>query len=246
MNFKQSNFRFLESLYGQFEYFNMTFIKMDNRFEKAYTNRYLTKNAFYRLSLGELLPHLNKIIYLDADTLCLKDLSNLYNLNFMGKIFLGKILSFKSEGPKFELNTGVLVLNLFEMRKMKIEEKVLTLLNQGFRDPVYHDQAIINIYFKKYIGFIPLEYNAFSYSINNIEYLKNITKNYDGLYSFDSIYFAQKYPSIRHFPGRPKNKIREDWHYFARKSKYFKKKSFNFSDVFDRSLFKKNKYFLYL
>ena len=236
MDFKKSNFRFFESLYGQFEYFNMTFIKMDNRFENAFTNRYLTKNAFYRLSLGELLPHLNKIIYLDSDTICLKDLSNLYNLNFMGKIFLGKILSFKSEGLKFVLNTGVLVLNLLEMRKMKIEKKVLTLLNHGFRDPVYHDQAIINNYFKKYIGFLPLEYNMFPYSINAIT---NLTKNYNGLYDFDSIYFSLKYPSIKHFPGYPDEKIlfQEDWYFFARKSKYFQKNSFNFSDIFNQSLF---------
>ena len=115
---------------------------MDNRYENAYTNRYLTKNAFYRLSLGELLPNLDKVIYLDSDTICLKDLSNLYNFNFMGKIFLGKILSFNS--GMFELNTGILLLNLFKMRKVKIESKVLTLLKNGFRDPVYHDQAILN------------------------------------------------------------------------------------------------------
>ena len=54
MDFKLSNMDFIETLYEQFEYFNITYIKMDNRYEKAYTNRYLTKNAFFRLSLGEL------------------------------------------------------------------------------------------------------------------------------------------------------------------------------------------------
>ena len=236
LDFKQSGIRIFESLYEQFEYFNITFIKMDNRFEKAYTNRYLTKNAFYRLSLGELLPDLNKIIYLDADTICLKDLSNLYNINFMGKIFLGKIISFESESHNFDLNTGVLLLNLIEMRNLKIEKKVLTLLNKGFRDPVYHDQAILNIFFKKYIGFLPLEYNVFPYSNKQIE---NLTKNYNNLYDYDSLYFSNKYPSIKHFPGIPENKIyfQEDWYYFARKSKYFQKASHNFSDIFNHNLF---------
>ena len=234
-DFKQNNINFIETLYEQFEYFNITFIKMDNRYEKAYTNRYLTKNAFYRLSLAELLPNLNKIIYLDADTICLKDLSNLYNFNFMGKLFLGKIVSFDPVNSNFELNTGILLLNLIEMRKMKIETKVLTLLNNGFRDPVYHDQAIINIFFKKYIGFLPLEFNIFPLSFEDIE---RESKGYNGLYDNDSIHFSYKNPSIRHYPGIPKNKIhyQEDWYYFARKSKYFKRRSENYSDIFDYNL----------
>jgi lipopolysaccharide biosynthesis glycosyltransferase len=235
-NFSDKNFELFESLYEQFEFFNITFIKMDNRYDNAYTNRYLTKNAFYRLSLGELLPNLNKIIYLDSDTICLKDLSNLFNSNFMGKLFLAKILSLKSKDFNFEVNTGVLLLNLIGMRKMKVEKKVLTLLNNGFKDPVYHDQAIINIFFKKYVGFLPLEYNTFSPNINRI---KIYTKNYHGLYDFDSIYFAYKHPSIRHFPGTPGFKIfsQEDWFYFARKSKYFQKRSLNFSNIFNYTLY---------
>ena len=61
-DFTEKNKKLIESLYEQFDYFNITFIKMDNRYEKAYTRRYLSKNAFYRLSLGELLPNLNKIL----------------------------------------------------------------------------------------------------------------------------------------------------------------------------------------
>lgn len=61
-DFTENNKKLINSLYEQFDYFNITFIKMDNRYEKAYTRRYLSKNAFYRLSLGELLPNLNKIL----------------------------------------------------------------------------------------------------------------------------------------------------------------------------------------
>ena len=61
-DFTEKNKKLIYSLYEQFDYFNITFIKMDNRYEKAYTRRYLSKNAFYRLSLGELLPNLNKIL----------------------------------------------------------------------------------------------------------------------------------------------------------------------------------------
>ena len=127
-DFQQINIEFIESLYEQFDFFNITFIRMDNRYDKAYSRRYITKNAFYRLSLGELLPNLNKIIYLDSDTICLKDLSNLYELNFLGKIFLAKINTFNNKTLNFTINTGVLLLNLNIMRKEKIEQKVLIFL----------------------------------------------------------------------------------------------------------------------
>jgi lipopolysaccharide biosynthesis glycosyltransferase len=236
LDFSQKNIKLIESLYEQYDYFNITFIKMDNRYEKAYTNRYLKNNAFYRLSLGELLPNLNKIIYLDSDTICLKDLSHLYNLNFMGKIFLAKILNYKPGNLNFEVNTGVLLLNLLGMRKLKIEKKVLTLLNNGFRDPVYHDQAIINLYFKKYVGFLPLEYNTITFGKNSIE---KYMKNYNGLYDFDSLYFSNKFSLIKHYAGNPKYKTynHEDWYYFARKSKYFSKRSHNFSNIFNYTFF---------
>ena len=233
--FDKNNIKLIESLYEQFDYFNISFIIMDNRYEKAYTRRYITKNAFFRLSLGELLPNLDKIIYLDADTICLKDLSNLYNLNFMGKIFLAKINTFKEGDLNFTVNTGVLLLNLIKMRKMEIEKKVISLLNNGFRHPVFHDQAIINLYYKKYIGFLPTEYNTFTFSYKNVVQYK---KDSGGLYDFDSLYFSFKFPSIIHYRGAPHRKIykKEDWYYFARKSKYFKKSSRNFSNIFEYSI----------
>ena len=229
-DFCKENIQFIESLYEQFEYFNITFIKMDNRYEKAFIDRYITKSAYFRFSLGELLPNLNKIIYLDSDTICLKDLSNLYNLNFKGKIFIARVIRFAKGELNFEINSGVIFLNLVGMRRMKIEKKVLTLLNKGFKDS-FHDQAIINNFFKKYIGFLPPEYNSITFNIKKVKDRKNKIGN---LYDFDSLYFAFKFPYIIHYPGDSKTKTydKEDWYYFARKSKYFHKRTHNYSNIF--------------
>ena len=231
-DFSDNNIQLIESLYEQFDYFNITFIKMDDRYERAYTRRYLSKSAFFRLSLGELIPNLNKIIYLDSDTICLKDLSNMYNLNTIGKIFLATPLTFNKENLNFTVNTGVLLLNLKKMRKMEIEKHVLTLLNNNFTDSFLHDQAIINIFYKKYIGFLPPEFNRFKTFKN---YLQDYFKDSGGLFDFDSLYFYLKFPSILHFPGPPDSKTYkyEDWYYFARKSKYFQNRSHNYSNIFN-------------
>ena len=231
LGFSKKNIQFIESLYEQFDYFNITFIQMDNRYKRAYTKRYLTKNAFFRLSLGEILPKMDKVIYLDSDTICLKDLSNLYNLNFLGKIFIAKINTFTS-GNNFTVNTGVLLLNLKAMRKIKVEEKTLMLLNNGFKDPSFHDQAIINKFFKKYIGFLPPEYNTYTF---NYKIIQKYKEDSGRLYDFDSLYFSFKFPSIIHYRGDPKTKNynEEDWYYFARKSKYFQKRSHNLTEIFN-------------
>ena len=224
-DFSEENIRFIESLYEQFDYFNITFIRMDNRYEKAFINRYISQNSYFRLSLGELLPNLNKIIYLDSDIICLKDLSNLYNLNFKEKIFIGRIIYFNNLNHSFEINAGVLLLNLVGMRRMKIEKSVITLLNNGFHDSL-HDQAIINNYYKKYIGFLPPEFNSITFSYENV---KTRYERFGGLYDFDSLYFSFKYPYIIHYHGDPQSKTynEEDWYYFARKSKYFQRRTYN-------------------
>ena len=61
-DFKEQNKCFLESLYEQYDYFNITFIRMDDRYKNAFTASYLTIHAYYRYSLGELIPNLNKIL----------------------------------------------------------------------------------------------------------------------------------------------------------------------------------------
>ena len=61
-DFEQKNIDFLYSLYDQYDLFNITFIYMDNRYNIAYISRYLTKQTYYRFSLGNLIPYLNNII----------------------------------------------------------------------------------------------------------------------------------------------------------------------------------------
>ena len=74
-NFSQKNIDFLLSLYDQYDFFNITFLKIDNRYERAFISRYITCQSYYRFSLGELLPNLSRIIYLDTDTIILSDLN---------------------------------------------------------------------------------------------------------------------------------------------------------------------------
>ena len=56
---KKNNIDFLSSLYEQFDYFKISFVKIDNRYKDAFLSRRMTVQTYYRFSLGELFPFLN-------------------------------------------------------------------------------------------------------------------------------------------------------------------------------------------
>ena len=167
-------------------------------------------------------------------------------MNFNGKLILGRAIKYEKTNKKeyFTINTGILLLNLKGMRKIKFEKKLLNVLNNGFghktseqkksdypgTDILTLDQALINIYFNKYIGLFPPKYNV------NESFFKQLLKNYtyySYLYDIEYLYFSFKFPSIKHYPGSKKfiNHY-DDWIYFARKSKYFTDAKNNFSDIY--------------
>ena len=234
--FKKRNIDFLLTLYEQFDYFNISFITMDDRYKNAYLSRRMTVQTYFRFSLGEFFPYLNRILYLDSDIIVYKDLSKLFNLNFNGKMVLGQVTGYNRSKKTgfFNINNGILLFNLYQMRKLKIEEKVLNII-QKKEKLRYHDQTLLNRNFKEYIGIFPLEYHIRNWG--NFEEAKRWNKIAGSVYDEDYFYFAQKYPYIRHFLGSQKpiksekNHI-EDWWYFARKSKYYKKKTTKFEDIF--------------
>ena len=236
-NFEKKNIDLLSSLYEQYDFFNITFIKIDKRYEKAFVSRYITKETYYRFSLGELIPFCNKIIYLDGDTIIFRDLTKFYNLNFNGKIILGQVtINNKSKKNHiYKINNGILLLNLKKMREIKMEEQIINIVNSGHKF-YYHDQTIINKYFHKYIGIYPPEFH--SRTFNNYMRVKRWNNKSGNLYDDDYLYFSWKYPTIRHYLGRSKYKNNNfiknyDWFYFARKSKYFNEKTSNIKKIFN-------------
>ena len=235
-NFKKKNIEFLSSLYAQYDFFNITFIKIDNKYTNSFVSRHITKEAYYRFSLGELLPFLNKIIYLDGDTIIFRDLTKFYNLNFNGKIILGQVTgNNKSKKNHFyKINSGILLLNLKKMREIKMENQTIDIINKGEK-LYYHDQTLINKYFHKYVGIYPPEFH--SRTFNNYMRVWRWNKISGNLYDNDYLYFSRKYPVIRHYLGRSKYKNNNfvknyDWFYFARKSKYFNEKTSNIIKIF--------------
>ena len=228
-DFEKDNKDIILSLYEQYEFFNISFIKMDNRFDNVKTFRYITKTAYFKLTLAELLPQLNKIIYLDSDIIVYKDLYNLFNLNFNNNLFLASGIYgvYKYKNKSLSFNTGVLLLNLKRMREFNFTKKIENILSNGFKDTKYflHDQAIINQFFFDYIGYLEPGFNSRNSLLKyNSEYYIG-KKDYK---SYFNLIHSEKHPYIYHFTGdnkpiRHKRKNSDDWWYYARKGKYWPK-----------------------
>ena len=176
---------------------------------------------------------MNKTIYIDTDTIVYKDLTNFYNINFDGKVILGQQTIGNRKGHN-SINTGVLLMNLLEMRTIKFEQKVLKIIKK-MEIFNFHDQTLLNRYFKKYIGFFPPEYHTRPWS--NYEEIEIFNYKSGNIVDNDYLYFAHKYPTIRHFLGsyKPKNpniNYIEDWWFFARKSKYYNDSANSFEYAF--------------
>ena len=114
--------------------------------------------AYYRLKLPVLLPNLNRIIHIDSDTLILKDLMELYTLNFNGKYILGRLdilvneLDFLGIQTNTYINTGILLFDLYNLRKNNYVDKFMNYIKEHNNvEYLYHHFAMWKIKHRKYL-----------------------------------------------------------------------------------------------
>jgi lipopolysaccharide biosynthesis glycosyltransferase len=231
----QENKSIILSLYEQYDFLNISLIYMDDRYKNVKVINYLNQVAYFRLSLGELLPNLNRIIYLDSDVIVYNDLTNLFNTNFNGHMILCRKMPEEMKVDEIaKINTGILLLNLKKMRCTKFEKKIIKIINEGFVNYV-QDQGLLIKYFLNDTGELNEKYNLPTQGFTS---LINFYKQKHFLYKYNDLRFISNYPTIRHFngPKNSKNEIKSyDWWYFASKSKYYSliiKKYFNFNSSY--------------
>ena len=123
---------------------------------------------FYRLLAAELIKDLDKIIYIDGDTLVLKDLTEMYNLNLGDNYMLGTlevIAGTYYAGKNISndyVNSGILFMNLTKMRNNKIYDKFKEYISNPVtrKNIVMHDQCLINEVCKGKIGILKPKYGS--------------------------------------------------------------------------------------
>lgn len=219
-------------------------------YQESSTNKkkYITKAALAKFFIPLLSKKLDKTIYLDCDIIVLDSLMPLWKIDidqrFAAVVPDMKLThSHRNMNISFSLkdmyfNSGVMVLNLIEMRKHKCLDDYLTIhsLNKNTGKLTrFVDQDIFNLIFKDNVRILPLRYNLFSrvpviggdigfnvYVIKWISYRGCISKYYD----INALREAIKNPAIVHFVTRRKPWTSLDgfmfdrWISSARKLKY--------------------------
>jgi lipopolysaccharide biosynthesis glycosyltransferase len=181
---------------------NISFIDIGDQFN----NLPWTPAAWYRLILAKLLPkQYDKCIYLDCDVYVCNDLKQLYNIELNENYVAGviactyyvyadkmhsNILNIPS--TKKYINSGVLLVNLKQIRNDNITSRFFELLNSNQVLPAY-DQDVINIVCYGKIKILPPKYNMILRHV----FINDIRLN--DLYSKEDIKEAKTNPCIIHY-----------------------------------------------
>lgn len=127
-------------------------------FEKLYTSGHISKAAYFRLDMANILPaDVQKVIYIDVDLLVLRDIAELWNTDMQGKaiaavpdygIMASKrlmqqkhtVIGLPTDRKYF--NSGVVIMDLAQWREHDYSSKVINLAATG--NFPHHDQDALN------------------------------------------------------------------------------------------------------
>ena len=160
----KSSIAIFKSLINKTPNVELIFYNMSNSFINYKFERY-SQAAYYRL-LVPILINAKKIIYLDADTLALKDITDMYKLDLNDNYVLGfydyqKGYRREKRTEKY-INDGVMLLNLEKIRKDNKTYDLLNMTINGTKLPK-HDQTIINYSFYPKVGILPIKYGIWNF-----------------------------------------------------------------------------------
>lgn len=209
---------YLRKLRLGFKNLHLNFLDIDAKelTQLPRTIDYISAETYYRYLLPNLLPNIDKILYMDADIIVNGDISSLYDTDISKYYMAGGYdlyiddIKYKSkigfEQDELYVNAGVLLMNLKQMRTDNIPQKLIDTTKNMASKVKYQDQDIINIVCRGKI----LEFDSiYNYTSHNI--LKEKSK--------------YKHAVVIHYTGPNKpwlsdsnNPMRHLWRRYAKKA----------------------------
>jgi lipopolysaccharide biosynthesis glycosyltransferase len=188
----------------------------------------LDVSTYYRLKLPIQCPNINRMIYIDSDTLVLKDLTKLYTLNFGKNYILGRLDLLSNELDSLGvyinnyINAGVLLMDLYNLRKYNYYHNFTEYLNKhnNYRYLNHHDQTLINYICHNKIGILKPRYHMWPFK--NEKEINNTNNRFRIKYNIKNFIRDYYNPYIMHFPGDFR-KRKEETKYYKLKKKYSEK-----------------------
>lgn len=185
---------------------NIVFVNMKDAYkEENLKIAHISHHTYYRLQLPKILGYLNKLIYIDGDTIVLGDIGDLFDFDIKDSYFGGvKAPAFDNKKHRNRLgidtskyiNAGVLLVNNRLLIKDKVQQKFEELLNNSYD---CQDQDIINVAGFGKITLLPIKYNLMTKYQNTFS--RFISEGKIDKSEFDE---AIKYPLIIHYADKIK------------------------------------------
>ena len=155
-----------------------------NYFENLQVSKFYPAAIYYRIVAAQVLSEkISKLLYLDADTLCVGKLNELQKISFDDKILMAVpdkaewLSQLKSDldipQDRHYFNSGVLYIDLEKWSQLKISDHLMEILNE--RELSFPDQDAINILAGDQIKSLPVKFNQFLLMKHSNEELPNDT-----------------------------------------------------------------------
>lgn len=175
----------------------------DSKIKKLYTNKWPIQ-IWYRILLPEILSEdINKVLYLDVDTLIVDELKNIFLINLENKSIAGTL-----DVGNFSADTytridydrsynyicdGVLLINLKYWREFNLTNKIISWAAENSHRLITPEQDAINQVCHNTKVILPLRYNIVPHFFKNSQFYLNCNKE-----ELKACLFS---PAIIHFTG---------------------------------------------
>ena len=148
---------------------NIHLLEFENKYKDLNTNHvYVSKAALFKFDIPNILPDLDKVLYLDGDTIVLDDLSELFNTDiteyYAGVINDPSACYVQKDnirlGIKKYFNSGVMLLNINKLRLEGIPSRLLDCKLHS-HSMKYMDNDCFNIVFNDSVCYLEPKFNYF-------------------------------------------------------------------------------------
>ena len=163
-------------------------LQIENKYKDLENkNDYVTNSAFLKFDIPNILNEFEKILYIDTDTVILKDLFDLYNTNIENSIAgvvkdVGDIFYKRSKDLSLinYFNSGVILYNAKKYREKACAKSALKVYLDNGQSFICHDQDTLNLVFNNDVVWLSPFYNyqqsLAEYSIKKVAKFYNISE----------------------------------------------------------------------
>ena len=173
------------------------------------------KATWYRILLPELLPGVDRVLYLDSDLLVLDSLIELAELDLAGNHLAAVTNVFQLDhlhwperlglaGPLAYFNAGVMLLDLAALRRVRATQELRAYGADHAHELALRDQDVVNVVLGRHRLALHPRWNC----------MNSVLRFPWSPYAFGAgaVAEARARPAIRHFEGPSVNK---PWHYLG-------------------------------